>query len=318
MLRAPDENLTADQVNQILLDPNSQGLSTGNGNSGTQLATALPLATTPGFAPDTRFQSVASLNGIPDPVYYSLVAPAATGNNPLVLTAGLNAAGPGGDTGSLELLDASGATSLDGAPGRRRRVHDPGHRSDPRHDLLSLRKSPTGASNSSGNSILVADFLQTSAIQTTFESTTLSTAAPQSTSTLYVARSQFFQFQLSVATVQGGASGAVAMTIFNQNGIAVLDVTATAGEAGTVSCVMLPPGQYTVVFSAITIHGSLPALTYTVRGGVLSQPMGPVVHNPTYQPLYLASPGPIPTYRYPNGALSTIPFLWLANYGSSG
>ena len=163
-------------------------------------------------------------------------------------------------------------------------------------------KSPTGASNSSGNSILVADFLQTSAIQTTFESTTLSTAAPQSTSTLYVARSQFFQFQLSVATVQGGASGAVAMTIFNQNGIAVLDVTATAGEAGTVSCVMLPPGQYTVVFSAITIHGSLPALTYTVRGGVLSQPMGPVVHNPTYQPLYLASPGPIPTYRYPNGA----------------
>src|SRR5262249_23215071 len=168
-------------------------------------------------------------------------------------------------------------------------------------------------SNSSGYSILVADFLQTSNIQTTFESRALSPAAPQATSTLYVARSQFFQFQLSVPAVQYGASGAVAMTILDQNGNAVLNITAKAGQAATVSCIMLPPGQYSVEFSAIeAIPGSWPTLSYTVRGGVLSEPMGPIVHDPTYQPIYLGPPGPITTYLYPNGTISTIPFLWVS------
>ena len=312
VLRAPDENLTADQISQLFLDPNSQGSSIGSGDSGTQLATALALATTPGFAPGTRFQSVATLNDMPGPVYYSFVAPAATGSNPLVLTAGLNAAGPGGGSGSLELLDASGAPSpstvlLDA--GGVYTIQAIGLTPGATYYLCAT--PPVGASNSGGYSALVADFLQTSDMQTTFETSTLSTAAPQATSTLYVARSQFFQFQLSV---QGGASGAVGMTILDENSNTVFDITAKAGQAGTLSCVLLPPGQYTVEFSAIeAIQGSWPALSFTVSGCVLSQPMGPIVHDPTYQPIYLGPPGPITLYLYPNGTLSRIPFLWVLN-----
>jgi hypothetical protein len=311
VLRAPDENLTADQISQLFLDP--QGFSTSSGNSGTQLTTALALPTTPGFALHTRFQAVATLNDMPGPVYYSFVAPAATGSNPLVLTAGLNAAGSGGSSGSLELLNASGAplpaTVLLDAGGVYT-IQATGLTPGAKYYLCAT--PPVGASNSSGYSMLVADFLQTSDMQTTFETSTLTTAAPQASSTLYVARSQFFQFQLSVPAVPGVASGAVEMTILDENDKAVFAITAKVGQAGTVSCVMLPPGQYTVEFSAIAAGGSWPALSFTVQGCVLSQPMGPIVHNPTYQPLYLGPPGPITTYLYPNGTTSTIPFLWVA------
>jgi hypothetical protein len=315
VLRAPDENLTADQINQLFQDPNPQSGSTGSQGSQSQLIPAISLTTTPGFALDTRFQAVTPLNDMQGAVDYSFVAPAATGNDPLVFTAGLNAAGQGGSTGSLELLNASGtplpATVLLDAGGVYT-IQATGLTPGATYYLCAT--PPVGASNRGGYSIVVADFLQTSNIQTTFETNTLSTAAPQHTSTLFVARSQFFQFQLSVPALPGGANGAVEMTILDANGNTVLGITATAGQAGTVSCVMLAPGQYTVEFSAVEASpGSWPALSYTVQGGVLSQPMGIIVHSPTYQPIYLGPPGPVTTYLYPNGKLSTIPFLWVSN-----
>jgi hypothetical protein len=312
VLRAPDENLTADQISQVF---RNQGSPTVGGNSASQLSTAIALATTPGFAPDTRFQAVAASIYMPGPVYYSLVAPAATGNNPLVLTAGLNAASLGGSSGSLTLLDASGkfvpSTVLMNAGGVYT-IQATGLTPGATYYLRAT--PPAGASNSGGYSMLVADFLQTSNTLSTFETRTLSPTVQQDTSTLYVARSQFFQLQLSVSAAQGGASGAVEMTIFDQNGIAVLDITASVGQTVTVSCALLPPGPYSVTFSAIkTGNGPWPALSYTVLGDVLSEPIGPIVHNPTYQPIYLGPPGPITTYLYPNGKISTIPFLWVSN-----
>jgi hypothetical protein len=249
------------------------------------------------------------------PVYYSLVAPAATIGNPVVLTAGLNAAGPGGSTGSLELLDATGtplpSTVLLDANGVFT-IQASGLTPGATYYLCAT--PPAGASDGNGYSVLVTDFLQSSNIQTTFETNALSNDIPQTTSTLYIARSQFFEFQLSAASVQGSTGGEVEMTILNQEGGTVLDITATAGQPGTVSCVMLAPGQYTVEFNVIPAQGQFSALTYTVTGGVLTQPMGPIVHSPTYQPIYLGPPGPITTYLYPNGTLSTIPYLWLANH----
>jgi hypothetical protein len=86
-----------------------------------------------------------------------------------------------------------------------------------------------------------------------------------------------------------------------------------AGLAGTVSYVMLPPGQYSVEFSLIGVSGdSRSSFTYTIQGAALTDPIGPIVHDPTYTPIYLGPPGPITTYRYPNGTISTIPYLWVS------
>jgi hypothetical protein len=76
---------------------------------------------------------------------------------------------------------------------------------------------------------------------------------------------------------------------------------------------LLEPGQYSVVFSAVGAFDPGAALSYTIQGDVLSEPIGPIVHNPTYQPIYLGPPGPITTYLYPNGTITTIPFLWVSN-----
>ena len=103
------------------------------------------------------------------------------------------------------------------------------------------------------------------------------------------------------------------MTIVDDNGDTVFDITANAGQAETVSGASCSRQGNTRSSSPPSRRVSpRPALSYTVQGGVLSQPMGPIVHNPTYQPIYLGPPGPITIDPYPTGTISTIPFLWVS------
>jgi hypothetical protein len=160
----------------------------------------------------------------------------------------------------------------------------------------------------------VADFLEGPNIDQTLETNTLTAASPQATSMLFVARSEFFQTQLTASTLSSGEGNAVQMTILDENGNVLLDITAQAGAAGVVGGVMLTPGPYTIKFSAQwgEIEDSSPALTYLVQGRPLSDPIGVVVHNPTYKPIYVAPPKSIAPYWYPDGSHSTIPYLWRA------
>ncbi len=312
VLRGPYESLGADQIAHLFRD--SEDYSAGGQVPGSQLATAVSLATTPGFAPDTRFQAVANMSDMPEQGYYSLQAPAATGTGPLVLTAGFNTPGSGENGGHLDLLDASGNVVPSAVLMRSGGVDTiratgliPGA-------TYFLRVSTSGDDSGGGNTILVADFLQTPDIQTTFASHTLSTANPQTTNTLYVARTQVFQFQLSASTAQSGDDGAVSMTILDQGGNPVLSITAGAGRSATVASVLLPPGQYTVEFSALggDDDNSSTGLTYSLQGSVMSDPIGVIVHNPTYKPIYVGPPQSKYSYLYPDGTLTNIAFLWLS------
>jgi hypothetical protein len=176
-----------------------------------------------------------------------------------------------------------------------------------------LRISTSGGDDSEGraHAVLVADFLQGSDIDSTLETNTLTAASPQSTSMLFVARSQFFQVQLTASTGVSDAGGAVEMTILDQNGNMVLDITARAGGAAVVGCATLAPGPYTIKFSAQWGEDdSSPGLTYLVQGRPLSDPIGVIVHNPTYKPIYVSPPQSTVPYSYPGGIHSTIPYLW--------
>jgi hypothetical protein len=101
------------------------------------------------------------------------------------------------------------------------------------------------------------------------------------------------------------------MTILDQNDNVVLDITARAGGAAVVGYVMLKPGPYTIKFCVLWGEDDpSPALTYLVQGRSLSDPIGVIVHNPTFKPIYAAPTESTVPYWFPDGSHSTIPYLW--------
>jgi hypothetical protein len=318
VLRGPNESLTADQIAQLFGE--SEGVSAGSQIPGTSLATAVALSTTPGFAPHTRFEAIANMHQLPTQGYYRFQAPAATGIEPLVLTAGLDMSSSEGNRGQIDLLDATGSVvpsvvlmQASGVETIQATGLTPGA-------IYFLRISTSNGDDSTssgdkseggGQAVLVADFLEGTTIDRTLETNTLTAATPQASSMLFVARSGFFQTQLTASTTTSAEGGAVQMTILDENGNVVLDITARAGGAAVVGGVMLTPGPYTIKFSAtLGEDDSSPALTYSVEVRPLSDPIGVVVHNPTYKPIYVSPTKSIVPYWYPDGSQSTIPYLW--------
>jgi hypothetical protein len=317
VLRGPYESLTADQIAQLFGE--SEGLSAGGQVPGNSLATAVALATTSGFSSDTRFEAVVSMGQLPTQGYFRFQAPAATESEPLVFTAGLDTSSSQRNGGQIDLLDASGnvvpSVVLMQAGGVET-IQATGLTPGATY-FLRISTSPgddsTGDDDSQGGrqAVLVADFLQGPDIDPTLESNPLTATSPQASSMLFVARSQFIQIQLTASTLGPDEGGAVQMTILDQNGNVVLDITARAGGGAVVGYAMLTPGPYTVKFSALWGEDdSSPGLTYSVQGGALSDPIGVIVHNPTYKPIYASPSQSAVPYSYPDGSHSTIPYLW--------
>jgi hypothetical protein len=320
VLRGPNESLTADQIAQLFGE--SKGVSAGSPAPGNSLATAVALTTTPGFAPHTRFEAIANMRQLPTQGYYRFQAPAATGIEPLVVTAGLDMSSSEGNRGQIDLLDATGNVvpsvvlmQASGVETIQATGLTPGA-------IYFLRISTSNGDDSTssgdkseggGQAVLVADFLEGNSIDRTLETNTLTAASPQASSMLFVARSGFFQTELTASTTTSAEGGAVRMTILDENGNVVLDITARAGGAAVVGGVMLTPGPYTIKFSAILGEDdSSPALTYSVQVRPLSDPIGVVVHNPTYKPIYVSPTKSTVPYWYPDGSQSTISYLWRA------
>jgi hypothetical protein len=88
-------------------------------------------------------------------------------------------------------------------------------------------------------------------------------------------------------------------------------MVAPAGQTATGSPVLLAPGAYTVGFSILTPAGAPGALSFQLHGASITDPIGPVITDPTYSPMY-TNPGAPLTYSYPNGVFSGIPFLFVA------
>jgi hypothetical protein len=317
VLRGPYETLTADQIAQLFGE--SEGNSAGGQVPGNSLATAVALTTTPGFAPNTRFEALTDMSQLPTQGYYSFQAPVATGNEPLVCTAGLDMSSTQRNRGQIDLLDASGnvvpSVVLMQAGGVET-IQAPGLSPGATYFLRITTSrgddsAGGGDSQGGGQAVLVADFLQGPNIASTLESNTLTATSPQSASTLFIARSQYFQAQLTASATTPAEGDAVQLTILDQNGNVVLDITARAGKTAVVGEVMLTPGPYTIRFSAQWGEDdSSPAMTYVVQGRPLSDPIGVIVHNPTYNPIYASPTQSAFSFSYPDGSHSTIPYLW--------
>jgi hypothetical protein len=116
---------------------------------------------------------------------------------------------------------------------------------------------------------------------------TLTAGQSTQTRSLTVTKPQVAHLALSASDVATTDVAAVRMTIFDANGRAVFVLTALAGQ--TVSGdVYLGAGTYKAIFRAATKNDTAPpAITYTLRGKSLTDPIDPLPQDP------IDPPGPV-------------------------
>jgi hypothetical protein len=159
------------------------------------------------------------------------------------------------------------------------------------------------AGNATGNFALEATFRKQPIDLNTF-ATGAATSAQPAGFKLFAARTQLFGFALSA---NGPAGSAIQFTIVNQAGNTVYSLTAQAGESVSGLSTFLAPGEYRVRMSAIGTSGPV---SFTLRGAVQTDPIGPQPADSTLAPIYQnpTSPG---QYLYPDGTVSFDPYLWI-------
>jgi hypothetical protein len=144
----------------------------------------------------------------------------------------------------------------------------------------------------------------------TVASNTLTSSAPQNTSTLKVTQNAVFAFTLSANEGSSTAAAEVQMQIFDANGNLLFTLIAYAGQQASTGTVYLQSGTYTVRLTAVPkTAGQLPPLYYTLAGLVLSDPQGP-------QPVDSTGSGSTgPTYG--SGSQPSSGYSWSSSYNNS-
>jgi hypothetical protein len=304
VLRGPYESLSQANIDALLRNPNA--LFSDDGGSNSSLATAKVLPTSPGYRVDSHYQVLGSLTDAEDFSYYKVTSPG-TGTGTDLLTVTVDGIGPNGDAPSVSVFDAAAnpvaSTVL---------VNGNGtftiQAANLKRGVTYYLRLASDSSSGQGNFTLTADFNQQTKLLSSYSQGQLTTSAPQQTNSLFIAKNQIFQFALS-ASMPPDSETSVEMTILDQNNNVVFDTTAN-GSGPSSGTVILAAGAYRVVFKIVNGGDLAGALAYQLFGTVLSDPIGPTPSNPTLQPLY-TNPGNPGQYTYPNGTVSTNPFLWL-------
>ncbi|HEX3450878.1 MAG TPA: matrixin family metalloprotease [Isosphaeraceae bacterium] len=314
VLVGPYQNLGSNDINAIFLNPmgclfnNQNGSGGGGGGSGGGGSTT-QLASTPGYAVNTHYETMASLASPSEVDTYGIAAPSTSNGQHLVLTASVRAVAPNGVAPIVTILDGSqnvvAAQILSNGNGVYT-IQAANLMSGGNYTLhVSTEDSTTGP----GNFDLDAVFGKTAADLSTFASGSLAAAAAQQSYNYYVGESQLFQFLLSANSQGAPAGSSVQMTIADSSGNIVYTLTAQAGETVSNAALFLTPGAYTLSFSVLVPAGSpVPQLSYNLAGDSFSDPIGPVVLDPTQTPVY-TSPTTPGTFLYPNGTATKSAFL---------
>jgi hypothetical protein len=137
-----------------------------------------------------------------------------------------------------------------------------------------------------GNYYLGVGFSQAAAdpLQS-FAGGTLTAEAPQQVRTLTLAQDQLFLFELSADAGGSPPAAQVQMYLYDQAGNLLALLVSNAGQPPRTLAVYLGAGTYAVRLVAVArAAGSLPALAFILRGDSLSDPIGPMLIDPTASP----------------------------------
>jgi hypothetical protein len=280
--------------------------ASGDSSDDSPAGSVVALKTTPGYAPNQHYEARGSLNSA---LTYSILAPSSPSGNPLVLTIGVSGSGHNGLLPSVQLLDANQQPVASGVL-----VNASGGYTiqasslAPGQTYYLALTSPTSNNGEDQTFSLVADFKQTSSLLPVLAAGSVTAATPPPAYALYVALDQAFNFTLATTGTGAPAGSAVQMTVTDANGNVVFTLAAPSGQTVTGPPVLLAPGAYTVRFALLTPGGAPGTLSFQLRGGSISDPIGPVITDPTYSPMYTTPSDPF-TYYFPDGTISLNPFL---------
>jgi hypothetical protein len=314
VVTGPYQNLSSSDINAIFLNPsgvlfNQNGSGGGPGGGGSGSGSTTQLTPLPGYAQNTHYETIASLASSSQINTYQIASPSTSNGQSLVLTATVRAVAPNGVAPRITILDNGqhvvSAQILANGDGVFT-IQASGLNSGGNY---ALEISSGGSSSGVGNYALDAAFGSAAANLSTFAGGNLSASAPQQSYNFYVAESQLFQFLLSAGGVGAPSGSAVQMTIKDQSGNVVYTLTALAGDTVSSNALLLTPGAYTLSFTVLGPPGGpAPALSYSLMGESISDPIGGVVSDPTTQPVY-TSPTTPGGFLYPNGVSSRSSYL---------
>jgi hypothetical protein len=307
VLCGPYQSLSPSDLALLLANPNRVLFNNGGSGGG-----PVQLSPTPGYAQNTRYQTIGSIDAASDVDMFRIQTPNAPSGQGLVLTATTRELSPNGTAARVRILDSSmnpvGSQILANGDGTFT-VQATGLKSGGDY-FLQLTPNSTSP-NITGNYALDAAFGTAAADLSTFASGSLTPSTTQQVYNLYVGESQLMQFVLSASAVGAPAGVAIQMTIADASGNVVYSLTALAGDTVSGPASFLTPGAYSVRFSLLGATGvSMPPVSYSLRGEGISDPIGPVPTDPTLTPIY-TSPTMPGYFTYPDGTTTTDSFLFV-------
>ena len=241
--------------------------------------TATALAPAPGYADGSRYAATAVLRTATDVDFYFLQAPKIGKGQTNIGRATVNTLEASSQPPVVEVYDGKMRllTAQVIANGGGVYTVQFGGGSDGSDGKFYLRVS-AGDRGAAAAGLYQVDtnFRQQAVNLTTYASGTLTAASPIEYRQLDIARSQFQFFALTTTTqgALGRTAVAVAVAVYDAAGATVTTLFARAGDTVTKS-IYLAPGRYTVAFSGGTRNGpAMDAATYSLRGTILSDPIG--------------------------------------------
>ncbi len=295
VLRGPYDALTPQDLIELFHTPEGIAFNDDAGKNDTP-GKATSLTTAPGFSANTRFRTTASISPAGDVDFYKVRAPSTPNNAPVVLTATVRAVAPNGAVQRVELLNSAGvrvnATILANGNGTFT-VQAAGLPANTDYYVRVGGGLP-------GNYQLDLGFGSNVTALQTFTSGSLPAGGAVS-APLYLGQTQVFAFTFSAT---GSTGSPVLFNITDALGRVVFTLNGVAGDTVSGVTPLLAPGEYRLTVSAA---GSTSPVGFTLRGGVITDPIGPQLQNSATAPQYQDPNG---GYTYPTGTSTTTSYLF--------
>jgi len=274
------------------------------------LREAAELDTTLGFADDTHYKTIGSIVDAADVDHYRFKSAVPLPGQNNVMTAVVTSLESRGLIPQVELFTENGqpvpAEVL--ANGNGQVVIQTEDAPADEDLVLRIRAANLGDGDSTGNYRLTIFFGGQAARLGEFARGSLTAEAPEMLHALHVGQSQLMH--LLLATSAAPDAGAVWLSVYDEQGSLRYRVASVAGDTRSAGAILLDPGSYVVQVNALGIDsGPLGDIQYQLLGASVTGPLGPVIRDPTSQPVF-ACPGQPGTFCYPGGVRSSDPFLW--------
>lgn len=269
------------------------------------------LDTTVGFAENTRYEAISSIADAADVDHYRFASPAFPAGQAVPLTIVFTALESGGLIPRLELLtgelQAAPATIL--ANGNGQLVLQLASAAPEEEYVLQVAAADSAGAHATGNFRLSIIFGGQAAEVTDFAGGLLTADDPVDLHALHVGQSQLLHLLLDTSETTATSGGAW-LTVYDSHGAVRGRVGALAGDTRSGGAMLLEPGSYTVQVAGLSLDGAaFDSIAYQLRGVTISGPLGPILHDPTNDPVYFCPDQP-DMFCYPGGVQSPSPYLW--------